>query len=219
MKISMPNMKTVEPSFEILWTFPTIEDIEKIARVCYKSEKKICEGSAAKLIRNMLNRTPKHETPLEHSLMTVKFICNRGISHEIVRHRICAYSMESSRYVDYNKAAEEEIERIDNEADRQLMQSYGKNLRIIRPEWLDQKYCDMWESGRLVFDETNEKEVDSAFIFLASVDSSCYDYVCLRENGIKAEHARDVLPHALKTEIVMSANFREWRHVFSLRCD
>ncbi len=73
--------------------------IERAGRVCYKSEDRISEGSAEKLIRNIIARG--HESVLEHASVTFKVICDRGVSHELVRHRIASYSQESTRYCNY----------------------------------------------------------------------------------------------------------------------
>lgn len=95
-------MKIVHPSFEIL-EFPenSIETIELAARTCYKSEDKITKGSAEKLVRHLINRG--HDAMLEFCDATVKVVCDRGVTHEIVRHRIASYAQESSRYCDYGK--------------------------------------------------------------------------------------------------------------------
>lgn len=97
-------MKIVEPSFEILDDVEGIEILNKLelcGRVCYKSERLITEDSAKKFIQNIINSG--HESVLEHEKVTVKIICDRGVTHEIVRHRIASYSQESTRYCNYSK--------------------------------------------------------------------------------------------------------------------
>ena len=79
-----------------------LQKLERCGRVCYKSEDKITEGSAEKFIGMILKSG--HESVLEHEKLTVKFICDRGVTHEIVRHRIASYSQESTRYCNYSKA-------------------------------------------------------------------------------------------------------------------
>ena len=74
--------------------------IEKAGRTCYKSEGRIGDGTAEKFIANIIKRG--HESVLEHEKRTVRFICDRGVSHEIVRHRIASYSQESTRYCNYS---------------------------------------------------------------------------------------------------------------------
>jgi thymidylate synthase (FAD) len=105
-------MKTVNPSFEILDPVDGVEILKRLeayGRTCYKSEDKITEGSASRFIRMLLQRNPPHESVLEHEKVTVRVVCDRGVSHEIVRHRIASYSQESTRYCDYAKAGEIQI--------------------------------------------------------------------------------------------------------------
>ena len=95
-------MKIIKPSIEIIDmdSYESIlKKIEKIGRVCYKSEERITEDSAKKFIRNLLTR--QHESVIEHESVTVRMICDRGVTHEIVRHRIASYSQESTRYCNY----------------------------------------------------------------------------------------------------------------------
>lgn len=100
-------MRIVEPSVEILTPLDgnaILKHIELCGRVCYKSEDKITEDSAERFVRNLIKRG--HESVLEHCNITVRFVCDRGVSHELVRHRIAAYSQESSRYCNYAHAGE-----------------------------------------------------------------------------------------------------------------
>ena len=97
-------MRIVEPSFEILTDLngPAIlKRIEAAGRTCYKSEEKISEMSAEKFVRMILKRG--HETVIEHEWASVRIVCSRGMSHEIVRHRLASYSQESTRYCNYGK--------------------------------------------------------------------------------------------------------------------
>lgn len=109
-------MKIIEPSFEILDELDgmkVLKKIEKMGRVCYKSEACITESSAGKFISNIINNG--HESVIEHEKVSVKIICDRGVTHEIVRHRIASYSQESTRYCNYSK------------------EKFGKELTIIKP--------------------------------------------------------------------------------------
>ncbi|MDD2646670.1 MAG: FAD-dependent thymidylate synthase [Patescibacteria group bacterium] len=97
-------MQVIKPSFIIedeVDGKKILKNLEKYARTCYKSEDKICEGSAEKLIANILKRG--HESVIEHEKVTVRLICDRGVTHELVRHRLASYSQESTRYCDYHK--------------------------------------------------------------------------------------------------------------------
>lgn len=97
-------MKIISPSFEILTPLDgqaVLKHIELCGRVCYKSEDKITGTSAATFVANIIKRG--HEAVLEHFNITVKFICDRGVSHELVRHRLASYCQESTRYCNYSK--------------------------------------------------------------------------------------------------------------------
>lgn len=99
-------MKIIKPSIELMDEIDGLEvlkKIERIGRVCYKSEDKISDGSAIVFVRNIIKSG--HESVLEHVSITVKVICDRGVSHEIVRHRIASYTQESTRYCNYSKGA------------------------------------------------------------------------------------------------------------------
>ena len=97
-------MRIVKPEIQILSGISygeMLEKLERIGRVCYKSEGNIKEGSAEKFLKNIIARG--HESVIEHESISVKVICDRGVSHEIVRHRIASYSQESTRYCNYAK--------------------------------------------------------------------------------------------------------------------
>lgn len=149
--------------------------IEAAGRTCYKSEKNITKDSSAGFIKTIIHNG--HTSVLEHAYATFKIITNRGVTHEIVRHRIASYSQESTRYCNYNK----------------------KGITFINPE------------------EAFSIKPEDLEIILSVFNFSSEAYEKLINNGIKPDLARTVLPNGLKTEIVMSANFREWRHFIALR--
>ncbi|MDR0943174.1 MAG: FAD-dependent thymidylate synthase [Ruminococcus sp.] len=109
-------MLIIPPSTEILDDINPariMQNIEKIGRICYKSEDRITDDSAEKFIRNIIKSG--HESVIEHEKISVRFICDRGVTHEIVRHRIASYSQESTRYCNYTK------------------DKFGSELTFIRP--------------------------------------------------------------------------------------
>ena len=174
-------MNLINPSYDILTICcgdKELELIETAGRTCYKSERFITTASSTEFVRNAIKRG--HESILEHSLMTVRFICDRGVSHEIVRHRLASFSQESTRYCNYSK---------DN---------FGNELTFIIPSFFttDQAAYKHWLDAMQTAEDT---------------------YLWLIKDGYKPEEARSVLPNSIKTEIVMSANFREWRHFFQIR--
>lgn len=174
-------MKIVKPSTEILSHVngnDILRHIELCGRICYKSEDKITDGSAQKFVANIINRG--HEAVLEHDNITVKFIVDRGVSHEIVRHRLAAYCQESTRYCNYSK------------------NGFGNEISVIEPCFLErdtQKWA-AWESA---------------------MKNAEFSYLRMLDIGCTPQEARSVLPNSLKTEVVMTANLREWRHFFRLR--
>lgn len=175
-------MKIIKAGFEILTPIngeEILKAIEQAGRVCYKSEDKIGDGSAATFVGNIIKRG--HEAVLEHQSITVKFICDRGVSHEIVRSRLASYCQESTRYCNYSN------DKFDNE------------ITVIKPCFAD---------------ETR----DGYYRWKSSCEEAERSYFMLLHYGWSPQEARAVLPNSLKTEVVMTANIREWRHFLKLRC-
>lgn len=162
-----------------------LKKIEKIGRVCYKSEGKITDDSAEKFIRSIIMRG--HESVIEHESISVRFICDRGVSHEIVRHRIASYSQESTRYCNY------------------VQEKYGSQITCI----------DIAKGFKYnLNDENDRKKYDVWLEAMANAEKS---YFKLIELGASPQEARSVLPNSLKTEIVVTMNIRGWRNFFKLR--
>lgn len=175
-------MKIIEPYFEILEPIDgdsILRKVERAGRTCYKSENRITAGSAEDFIGRILNSG--HHSVIEHISITVKFICDRGVSHELVRHRLASYSQESTRYANYSK-------------DR-----FGKEITVIKP-------C-FWAEDSSAYGEWKE-----------AMQEAEAHYMRLMDMGTRPQEARNVLPNSLKTEVIMTCNLREWRHVFMLRC-
>lgn len=197
-------MKIIKPYTEIITPINyknILKHIELAGRVCYKSEDKISDESAEKFIAGIIKRG--HESVIEHFSITVKFVCDRGISHEIVRHRIAAYSQESTRYCNYSD------------------DKFGKELTFILPEWVNEAVSDKYDIdwNNLYGVCKNEPLLDRAETrWFWSMALAERDYLELLELGWVPQQARSVLPNALKTEIMVTFNLREWRHFFKLRC-
>lgn len=174
-------MKIISPNVEILTPLDgqaVLQHIERCGRVCYKSEDKITDTSATTFVGGIIKRG--HEAVLEHFNITVKFICDRGVSHEIVRHRLASYCQESTRYCNYSK------------------DGFGGEITVIQPCYL--ATCG---AGYQMWKEACEA-AETAYFNLLNF-------------GCSPQEARAVLPNSLKTEVVMTANLREWRHFFNLR--
>jgi len=184
-------MKLIKQSYEIL-AMPQLplELIELAGRTCYKSEDKITPDSAAKFVDKLLKSG--HHSVIEHPVASVKFITDRGVTHELVRHRLASYSQESTRYCNYA----------------------SDHITYIVPVWIEAIFTD--EEIIEAIPESYSKS--STALWLRSMLYAEQYYKALIQNGWRPEQARAVLPNSLKTEIVMTANLREWRHVFKLRC-
>ncbi|MCD8013900.1 MAG: FAD-dependent thymidylate synthase [Lachnospiraceae bacterium] len=181
-------MITVKPEIEIIdmADYQTIlKKIERIGRVCYKSEDRIGEGTAERFISGILKSG--HESVIEHESVTVKVICDRGVTHEIVRHRVASYSQESTRYCNYSKDKfQNQISVID------LATGFGYDLN----DPADRRKYEIWT---------------------AAMESAEKYYFEMLSAGASPQEARSILPNSLKTELVMTMNLREWRHFLRLR--
>lgn len=174
-------MRIVEPSVALINAplyCQILNTVEMAGRVCYKSEHKVEYGSAKNFIRNCIKRG--HEAVIEHGTVTIRFICDRGVSHEIVRHRLASYCQESTRYCNYGK------------------DDFGSEIAVIKPCYLAEN-TKAWMTWKTAMNNAEKAYFD------------------LLEIGYMPQEARAVLPNSLKTEVVMTANMREWRHFFKLR--
>ena len=166
-------MKIIEPSAALVGDInpeQILKHLEQCGRVSHKSQAR--EDSAEHFIRLVIKRG--HESVLEHASLTFRVICDRGVMAEFTRHRLAAFTVESTRYVKYDE------------------------LEVIAPPLpKDSIPYRQWHSL------THETER----IYSAMVN-----------NKIRPEIARAVLPNCLKTEIYVTANLREWRHILKLRC-
>ena len=260
-------MKLIKPSFEI-WEQPAglegvYKQIEKVGRVCYKSEDKITEDSAKPFVDRMIKSG--HGAMLEHGTVylkfetltraekylnnkysevrtcygsfyvttnlrvlvengwlddlqyicepteyherrvTVHFVCDRGVSHEFVRHRVMSFAQESTRYCNYSK------------------DKFGNELTFIIPCWLDVPtghyaywdgdWCNI-DKMKIQLPEGEHKDIDA---FLRTLNNAETHYTLLINSGWKPQEARAVLPNSLKTELVVTGFTSDWNHFFDLR--
>ncbi|MDR2752741.1 MAG: FAD-dependent thymidylate synthase [Oscillospiraceae bacterium] len=174
-------MKIIQPTFQV---FPdlsgesALRKVERIARTCYKSEDKIEPDSAKKIVRALIRG--QHFAMLEHVSLSVQFITQRSFTHELVRHRLCAFAQESQRYCAYEG------------------EKFGGEVVFVAPSLLpeDSPAYRQWAQACAAAEQA---------------------YFALRAQGVKPEVAREVLPNSVKTEIWVTANLREWRHILALR--
>lgn len=189
-------MKIINASYEIVGKdkidgMEILKEIEMVGRTCYKSECNITDDSAKKFVSMLIERG--HESMIEHNAISVRFICDRGVSHELVRHRLASFGQESTRYCNYSK------------------EKFGNEITVIRPCW----FKSTIEELEYIILSDNEDE----YLWCAAMESAESTYFGLLERGWNPQEARSVLPNSLKTEILMTMNLREWRHFFGLRCD
>ena len=265
-------MRLIKPYFGI-WNQPSslegvYKQIERVGRVCYKSEDKITEDSAKPFVDNRLIKSG-HYAMLEHGTVylkrdstkednlewaeryllspysrisygegshringvlhntvyvttnyrviieqgwlddlqyicepteyherrvTVHFVCDRGVSHEFVRHRVMSFAQESTRYCNYSK------------------DKFNNELTFIQPCWLDDERLKLYGPYHTVI---RDKSPES--IFIASLNNAEKDYIDLIDLGWKPQEARAVLPNALKTELIVTGFVSDWNHFFDLR--
>lgn len=275
-------MKLIKPSFEI-WEQPAglegvYKQIEKVGRVCYKSEDKITGNSAKPFVDRMIKSG--HGAMLEHGTVylampletmlpieingwgkytknpyskgfkvcevngqkrvavttnlrvlvengwlddlqyiceptkyherriTVHFVCDRGVSHEFVRHRIMSFAQESTRYCNYSK------------------DKFGSELTFIIPCWMDipegSIYLGNYDKTSARYEDGNVHIIDTkppyiGIDFIRSLCEAESNYLSIVRNGWTPQQARTVLPNSLKTELVITGFVKDWKHFFSLR--
>lgn len=169
-----------------------LKHIEKIARTCYKSEDLINDESAEKMIKKLIKMN--HLAMIEHASVSVLFTCDRGVTHEIVRHRVASYAQESTRYVNYSK------------------DKFGNEIG----------YIDI--AGGIALDtKMKDLPVETIDAIISEWHQACIDaekhYMKMLELGATPQIARSVLNNSTKSDINVTMNLREWRHFFELRCD
>jgi thymidylate synthase (FAD) len=209
-------MKLIKPYTQILSPIngeEILKFIEIVARTCYKSEDKITEDSTHKMVKSLIDRG--HEAMIEFYDITVKFVCDRGVSHEIVRHRMASYAQESTRYCNYSR------------------DKFNNQITFIIPEWLKELKSGIYEvewpekdfyiitpaeaEGTWIPNENGTLKEDY-MMWVDSMVRAEHNYNQLIALGWQPQQARAVLPNSLKTEINVKYNLREWRHFFKLRC-
>lgn len=157
-------MRIIEPSISLedeIDAEKLLTKIEKIGRVCYKSEANITEESSKRFIANLLKN--KHESVIEHESISVRVICDRGVTHEIVRHRIASYSQESTRYCNYSN------------------EKFGNELTFIKPCFWDEasENYKIWENSM--------KTIENDYMKLISGGAKPQEARSILPNSIKTE--------------------------------
>jgi len=203
-------MKVIEPSFEIIegLTYQQmLQIVEGAYRICYASEPK---GDAEEFIRSKMKL--QHLTPIEHILITVDFTMNRGVTHELVRHRVATFSQQSTRYCNYGK------------------DKFGKEITVTNPPFFNplENTKDIALPYPAFYKEnTSWHLIDSGFADVYTLNKfdvwyiaclySEWAYMTLLKMGATPQEARSVLPNSLAAKIRISANLREWRLILNQR--
>ena len=163
-------MKIINPSVQLEDNIDgqeILKKIEKIGRVCYKSEGNITEDSAERFVKNIMNRN--HESVLEHVSISVRVICDRGVSHEIVRHRIASYSQESTRYCNYSN------------------DKFGNELTFIKPCYWGTENTDGSINGKLLIWEDTMQGIEYNYIALLESGATPQEARSILPNSLKTE--------------------------------
>lgn len=160
--------------------YPLYAYLENLFSDIYPSKYKdyYKDGLFKKLTKSELISLPKEEKDV-HLSITILFTTDRGVSHELVRHRLASYAQESTRYCNYSK------------------DKFNHSISFIKPRGINEEQEKIW---------------------LKAMEEAESNYFALLEKGAKAEMARSVLPNSLKTEIVCTCTLNEWKHIFNLRC-
>ena len=202
-------MRIINPSFEFadeITAEQMLDKIEKAYRICYMSEP---NGNRNAFIANKIKIG--HESPLEHASVSVIITTNRGVTHELVRHRIASYSQSSTRYCNFSK------------------DKFGNEITFIRPEWVNERVLGEYHYGyvKTELTKTFPKEISElmrADVALPDIEwvDSCNlvedEYLrMINRHGWTPERARSVLNNSVATTIMVTMNLREWRHFFKLR--
>ena len=190
MKIINPSFKFVnEPDADVI-----LNTIEKAYRICYMSEP---NGNRDNFIAAKIKAG--HESPLEHASISVIITTNRGVTHELVRHRLASYCQSSTRYCNYSK------------------DKFGNQLTFIRPEWISENVLGDW--GKLDNWKNCTDITDEEMMWLSNCQQCEAMYLSLINHGWTPQQARDALNNSVETQIMVTMNIREWRHFFKLRAE
>ncbi len=203
-------MRIIKQSHEIIQC-PSYEDAlricESAGRICYQSHDRITQESSEPFIKNIITRN--HLTVIEHISMSVKFITSRAIANELVRHRLASFSQASTRYVNLS----------------------GKDIEFIQPYWINDSELDYYlrlnpngidanavtDYQKLPTDIQDQAQYCRISCWYMAMQNAEIAYNSLIEKKLPVQAARGVLPLDLKTELIMTCNLRELRHIFKLR--
>lgn len=216
MRIILPKFKYVTPISDggIL----ELQRIERMARICYKSEGKITEDgeSAHKMIEMLMKK--EHEAMIEHSSISIIFTTDRGVSHELVRHRLCSFAQESTRWCDYSNDTR-------FEGWLTFVLPYEFNAALMKNDDIRDEFSAFMQEAEIDARAAYSKKFNYKMInivpgfneWIGAMFRADEYYKFMRADGCTPQLARSVLPNSLKTEIGLTTNYRELRNILKLR--
>ena len=184
-------MRIIDPSFKFTHRMSSASAYSVIAEAmknCYRADLNEKPLSDTEYVERAIRIG--HHSVIEHVSVGVNITCDRGVSHELVRHRLASFSQESTRYCSYGS------------------DKFGSEITVVRPSW--------------AIAMQNEEPVDPSLKYMAwlcAMRAAENAYMDMLSYGAAPQEARAVLPNSLATRIAMTANLREWIHVFRLRVD
>jgi thymidylate synthase (FAD) len=171
-----------------------LQHLERIGRTCYKSTDRITDDSYARFLHAIIDRG--HEAMIEHVSVTAYFYTDRGVTHELVRHRIAAFAQSSTRYCNYSQ------------------DKFGSSIHVIKPFYFDPAEA----TKRIKMYDGTEVNMNAFDTWMVSMRIANWAYQTLTQVfGRQPQEARSVLPQSTAAEIYVTCNLREWRHIFKLR--
>lgn len=182
-----------KPSYSIITPLKgddILRHLEHMCRKAYMSYDKMSETSHYDIIKTIM--THNHQSVLEHFVISVDVVTNIGVSRELNRHRIAAITESSTRYCNFTK------------------DKFGNKCSFVVPLWI----LKLWQKGEKITGQ-EERLIETYFI---ETSACSHMYETLINSGAKPQEARELLPLNTKTEEGFTANIREWRHIFSVRC-
>lgn len=189
-------MKIIKPWVEVrkFDGLQIMKNLELAAKQCYRTTGNITDESYKNFLRNCINRG--HESVLEHEKVTVRLCCDIGVYKDLTRHRFASFSIESTRYCNYSK------DKFENE------------LKFIEPLFFNDKNPD-----ELIDQDEIKNSLRTKYWKECMENIECAYLQMSRIEGTVPDQLRMILPHSTAAELCMTANIREWRHIFSLRCE
>lgn len=187
-------MKIIDPMIEVenYNGIKIMKNIERACRTCYCSEGNITDDSYKNLLKNCINRG--HESVLEHEKITIRMICDIGVYKDLTRHRFGSFSIESTRYCAYSK------------------DKFNNEIKFIKPLFFNDKNPD-----ELIDQDEIKNSLRTKYWKECMENIECAYLQMSRIEGTVPDQLRMILPHSTASQVTMTANIREWKHILELR--